>query len=78
LDRQRIGRHQFGPGDGDVSGPDQVWSWTAKVWSVMLSVFALVLVLNITWTLLRPLIPMIFIVGIIVLGIVAWNRARWR
>jgi hypothetical protein len=61
-----------------VSGPDQVWSWTAKVWSVMLSVFALVLVLNITWTLLRPLIPMIFIVGIIVLGIVAWNRARWR
>lgn len=61
-----------------MTGPDQVRSLTSKVWSVALSIFALALLLNITWELLRPLIPVVFITGLIVVGIVAWNRARWR
>jgi hypothetical protein len=45
---------------------------------VVLSIFGLVLVLHITWGLLKPLIPVVVGLAVVVAVIVAWNRVRWR
>ncbi len=59
---------------------DPVRSISQRLWSVMLSALGLVLVANVVWSLLRPLLPVIVILTItvaIVAGARAYFRARW-
>lgn len=57
-------------------GPVQ--SLSQRLWSVALSVLGLVIVANVAWAMLRPLLPVVVVVGILALTICAWNRWRWR
>lgn len=59
---------------------DSVRSISQRLWSVMLGALGLVLVANVVWSLLRPLIPVLVIVaiaGAIVAGFRAYLRSRW-
>ena len=59
---------------------DPVRSISQRLWSVMLSALGLVLVANVVWSLLRPLLPVIVILAItvaMVAGARAYFRARW-
>lgn len=60
------------PVQGQSSGLQQ------RLWAGALSALGLVLVLGWIWALLRPLLPVLAVVGSVVLGIGVWNRRRWR
>ena len=57
---------------------DPVRSVSKWLWTIALSALGLVLVINVTWALLQPVLPLVFIVGGGVLVVVVWNRWRWR
>lgn len=57
-------------------GPVQ--SLSQRLWSLALSILGLVIVANLAWAMLRPLLPVVAVVGILVLGVSVWNRWRWR
>lgn len=58
------------------SGPGQ--SLSSRAWSVALSVFGLVIVTNVVWALLRPLLPVLLAVAVMAAGLSVWNQRRWR
>lgn len=55
-----------------------VQSLSQRLWSAALSVLGLAIVANLAWSLLRPLLPVLVAVGVLVLTISVWNRRRWR
>lgn len=57
---------------------DPVRSVSARLWSVVLSALGLVIAINIVWALLRPVLPVVVLVGAAILCLSAWNRRRWR
>ncbi len=50
----------------------------SRVWSVALSLLGLVIVTNVIWALLRPLLPVVIAVGVLAAGLTVWNQRRWR
>jgi len=62
-----------------VSQADPVRSLSQRLWSVALSVLGLVLVVNLVWSLLRPLLPVIaVVVGILLPAFLGWKSWRRR
>jgi hypothetical protein len=61
-----------------VNQEGPVQSLSQRLWSVALSILGLVIVANLAWAMLRPLLPAVAVAGILVLSISAWNRWRWR
>lgn len=58
------------------SGP--VRSVSARVWSWMLSALGLVIVGNVVWELVQPLIPVLVVGGVVLSGVaVARRRNSW-
>jgi hypothetical protein len=53
-------------------------SLSQRLWSVALSVLGLVIVANLAWTMLRPLLPVLTAVAVVALAVSVWNRWRWR
>lgn len=57
---------------------DPVRSASARLWSWMLSALGLVIVGNVVWVLVQPLLPVLVVVGVGLLGLaVARRRQRW-
>ena len=61
-----------------MSHQDPVRSVTSRLWSWALSALGLVIVANVVWALLQPLLPVLLAVGTLVLAISVWNKRRWR
>jgi Flp pilus assembly protein TadB len=61
-----------------VNQQGPVQSLSQRLWSLALSILGLVIVANLAWAMLRPLLPVVAVVGILVLGVSVWNRWRWR
>lgn len=62
-----------------MSQADPVRSLSQRLWSVALSVLGLVLVVNLVWSLLRPLLPVIaVVVGILLPAFLGWKSWRRR
>lgn len=61
-----------------MSQADPVRSVSSRVWSWMLSALGLVIVGNVVWALVQPLLPVLLVAGAVLLGVaVARRRQRW-
>lgn len=57
-------------------GPVQ--SFSQRLWSVALSILGLAILTNLAWALLRPLLPVVAVIALVVVLVSTWNRWRWR
>jgi hypothetical protein len=57
---------------------DSLSSVNERLWSLALSLLGLVIVANVVWGLLQPLLPFLAALLATGLGIAAWNWRRWR
>ena len=53
-------------------------SLLSRVWAVVLSVLGLAIAANVTWALLRPLLPLMVGIAVVVALLGIWNQRRWR
>ena len=51
---------------------------SGRIWAAVLSVLGLVIVLNIIWALLQPLLPVLGIGLVAGAALIVWQRWRWR
>jgi len=61
-----------------MTNQDPVRSLSQRLWSVALSVLGLVIVANLAWAMLRPLLPVLAAVAVVALAVRVWNRWQWR
>lgn len=61
-----------------MNQPDPLRSFSHRLWSLVLGLLGLVIVANLIWTLLRPLLPVVAVIGVGVLVMTVWQRWRWR
>ncbi len=57
---------------------DPVRSASQRLWSLALSALGLLIVFNVVWTLVRPLLPILVVFAVLLVGVTVWNRRRWR
>jgi len=63
-----------------MSQSDPVQSMSQRLWSLALSALGLVIVANVVWSLVRPLLPVLAVMAVLVLALavlLARYRSRW-
>jgi hypothetical protein len=53
-------------------------SLSQRLWSMGLSILGVAILANLAWALLKPLLPVLVGVGLVVVLVSSWNRWRWR